>query len=210
VIAVAGCKPATTPPSNASAPATNTAKPAANANTSTSNTSTAAPPKKAPEGASAQNKPELKSTETADGQTWYDEDGGYQFTTPKGWTTEGNEDAYVSRIISPDDSVAIDIYTSDTDDANATGEDLGEWLGSSFENLKFDDDKGKDIQTPDGMTFHVLGANATYEGEPQRIVACIIEAKRPVVLVLFGPPDKMAGNASAFRDFVNSIKRYKA
>jgi hypothetical protein len=152
--------------------------------------------------------PQLKPVASAEGETWIDEPGGYQFTTPKGWTTDNDDDGVYSRLTSPDETIIIDVYTSEVDEVEGAAENLGKSLATTFTNFKLGE--GKDLKTDDGMDVWTAPATGQFEGEEMKIFVAILAAKKPVIIVLYGTPESVAANDAAIGTFFDSIRRYTA
>jgi hypothetical protein len=161
-----------------------------------------------PAAAPAPAAPQLKPVASAEGETWIDEPGGYQFTTPKGWTTDNDDDGVYSRLTNPDETIIIDVYTSEVDEVEGAAENLGKSLATTFTNFKLGE--GKELKTEDGMDVWSAPATGQFEGEEMKIFVAILAAKKPVIVVLYGTPESVAAHDAAIGSFFDSIKRYTA
>ena len=94
---------------------------------------------------------------------------------------------------------------TEEDDFEAASEAVGEELGKTLKNIKFDADKKED--THNGMPHASFSGSGQIEGREVLFSADLLQAKKPVIVLTFGVADQLQKHAGAYTQLVKSIKK---
>ncbi len=136
-------------------------------------------------------------------ETFKHEDGGVQFTVPKGWHIE--EDGDLLTVSTPDEELSMFFYIPEDEDFNAAIDGVADALDEYIKNIKFTE-KGKQ-STHNGMKSYEINGTGEYEGQKVVWDLTVLAAKKPLFVVSVGAPDKMPKHAAEYEALVKSLKK---
>lgn len=155
-------------------------------------------------GASETTFAQTKSEQVAKADTTYThEEGGVQFTIPKGWHIE--EDGDLLTVSTPDEELSMFFYIPEDGDFDKAIEDVADSLDEYIKNVKFTE-KGKQ-STHNGMKTYELNGTGEYEGQKVLWDLTVLGAKKPLFVVTVASPDKLAKHAAQYEALAKSVKK---
>jgi predicted Zn-dependent protease len=141
-------------------------------------------------------------------QTFVHEEGGIEFTAPKGWKTPndggGNDEAIT--LNSPDEQLEITFFAPDDGDVEASAKDLVEDLGKYIKNGKVTQTKQE--SSINGLKTATIAGTGEDADDNDKVdwTLTIIEAKKPVFVVSVATQGTYAKNDAAYQSLVQSIR----
>jgi predicted Zn-dependent protease len=132
------------------------------------------------------------------------EEGGVQFTIPKGWHVE--EDGDLLTVSTPDEELSMFFYIPEDDDFDAAIKGVADALDEYIKNIKFTEE-GKQ-STHNGMKSYEINGTGEYEGQKVVWDLTVLAAKKPLFVVTVAAPDKLAKHAAQYETLAKSVKKY--
>ncbi|MDQ4123557.1 MAG: hypothetical protein M3209_19135 [Acidobacteriota bacterium] len=137
-------------------------------------------------------------------ETYKHNEGGVQFTVPKGWLIE--EDGNLLTVSTPDEELSMFFYIPDDDDFETAIKDVADSLDEYIKNVKFTE-KGKE-STHNGMRTYEINGTGEYEGSSVLWDLTVIAAKKPLFVVTIAAPDKLEKHAAEYEALAKSLKKF--
>ncbi len=156
--------------------------------------------------ANAEDTTETKPLDTP--LTFVHDDGGIEFTAPKGWKSPNKDKSgdEVITLTSPDEQLEVTFYVPEEESQEEALQGIVEELGKYIKNAKVTQKEQE--STINGLKAVTVAGNGVDADDDDKVdwVLTIIQAKKPVFVVSVATQGKYAKNDAAYQMLIQSIK----
>lgn len=135
------------------------------------------------------------------------DDGGIEFTAPKGWKSPNNDKDgdEVITLTSPDEQLEVTFYVPEDESQEEASQGIVEELAKYIKNAKVTQKEQESVIN--GLkAVTVAGNGVAADDDKVDWVLTIIQAKKPVFIVSVATQGKYAKNDAAYQMLIQSIK----
>lgn len=137
------------------------------------------------------------------GEVFTHPEAGVQMTLPAGW--KSNNEGETMTVGPADNLINVVLWVPKGDDFEKAVDDLADELDKVIKNSKITK-PGKET-THNGMKAFTTGGTGEIDGKEIVWSVDMLKAKKPFIVLTFGAPQQSEDHASAYKQFIGSLKQ---